>query len=352
MDKIDLRPYMDDIENRIDPDFETELIAKWKEYSDGKNTDSPFEPPRRTPKKSKLNWQHMHINDALLDETRMAYSQLEFMNAYLSTASKAPLNVRPNYGCSVIPYFFGAEMYVMPRDMECLPNARRAFTRDEIDKILEVPLPSFDCGIGPQIAAVEDVFAKMRRDYPKMGQFVYSDSPDLQGPMDNLEIMWGSDVFYAVYDEPEAVHALLNKITDFYIAYYEHWMKLAPNKEGYFVYRDRMCKGQVFLRDDSAMNLSPDFYMEFVYPYDARILKHFGGGGIHFCGRGHHFVPLMAKTPHLTQINMSQPEMNDMSKIFTATLDMGLNLTTTSGLMPKEPMQGKHDFSRLCFLNI
>ena len=39
------------------------------------------------------------------------------------------------------------------------------------------------------------------------------------------------------------------------------------------------------------MNLSPDMFMEFIFPYNQRLFDIFGGGGDHFCGRGDHFIP-------------------------------------------------------------
>ena len=38
------------------------------------------------------------------------------------------------------------------------------------------------------------------------------EQPDLQGPMDNLELLWGSELFYALYDLPDEIHALLDKL--------------------------------------------------------------------------------------------------------------------------------------------
>ena len=69
------------------------------------------------------------------------------------------------------------------------------------------------------------------------------------------------------------------------------------------------------LRDDSAMNLSPEFYTEFALKYDAELLEFFGGGVMHYCGKGDHFVPILAKEKALTAINLSQPHLNDMDII-------------------------------------
>ena len=102
----------------------------------------------------------------------------------------------------------------------------------------------------------------------------------------------------------------------------------------------------IALRDDSAMNLSPDFFSEFIAPYDGRLLRKYGGI-MHFCGRGDHFIERLAKLEGLNGINMSQPHLNDMDKVFAATIDKGLHLSLSTLSFDI----GKHDGSNLLFLD-
>jgi hypothetical protein len=74
------------------------------------------------------------------------------------------------------------------------------------------------------------------------------------------------------------------------------------------------------------MNLSPRMVREFATPYDQRLLDEFGGGAIHFCGRGDHYIEGLGALRGLHAINLSQPGLNDMEKIFTNTVDRGINL--------------------------
>lgn len=81
------------------------------------------------------------------------------------------------------------------------------------------------------------------------------------------------------------------------------------------------------------MNLSPDFYREYALKYDAQLLDYFGGGVMHYCGRGDHFVPILAKEKSLTGINLSQPHLNDMDVIYKAAAENGKKIVM---LPPKE----------------
>lgn len=81
---------------------------------------------------------------------------------------------------------------------------------------------------------------------------------------------------------------------------------------------------EIFLRDDSAINFSPEMFDEFIRPYDEALLDKFGGGAVHFCGRGDHFIESMSKMPGLYAINLTQPYLNDMETIFRNTVDKGV----------------------------
>jgi uroporphyrinogen-III decarboxylase len=142
--------------------------------------------------------------------------------------------------------------------------------------------------------------------------------------MDVCELLWGSDLFLALYDQTDLVHSLLAKISDTYEAFLDAWFQCSPPRDELHSYFGHAHLGAICVRDDSAMNLSPEMYREFILPYNDRILTHFGGGAIHSCGRVDHFVPLLREMPDLKGFNMSQPEYNDMEVVYTNTVDAGI----------------------------
>ncbi len=125
-------------------------------------------------------------------------------------------------------------------------------------------------------------YAEIARQYPKIGRTVSIYHPDMQGPMDICEVVWGGTIFYH--------------------------------------------KGAIMLRNDSAMNFSARMYQELIGPYDQRLLDEFGGGAIHFCGKGDHYIPAMSELRGLNAINLTQPELNDMEKVYRHTVDKGSKL--------------------------
>jgi len=62
-----------------------------------------------------------------------------------------------------------------------------------------------------------------------------------------------------------------------------------------------------------------------IQPYDERLLQKFGGGGLHFCRRGDHYIKHATTIDGLTTLNLSPAEYNDMARIFEHTVDKGIN---------------------------
>ena len=237
-----------------------------------------------------------------------------------------------DYGVGNISRLFGAEPFIMPYEMDTLPNVRPIpGGADGIRRLLDQDIPDMNGGGNHHIWAIGERLAEIRSKYPKIAQYVTIDNPDGQGPMDNCELLWGSGIFYDLYDEPELVHAFLRRITDTICVFFEKWMSIIPNETGLAGYFGRVARGKITLRNDSAMNLSPDFFNEFIVPYDGELLQHFGGGIVHFCGRGDHFIPSLAKLRGLSAIDMSQPHLNDMKLILSSVIDQGINLFVPAG---------------------
>lgn len=330
---MNLIPYLDDIERRLDEKTETAIYEAWRAFAMGEyNGEETFEAPRRTPSEASVTWKHVNVNDALADEDLMILSQLERCHVVLSTPSDALMIMRANYGVGNIASMFGAKKFIMPYEMDTLPNVYAIEGgADGIRRLLDAPQPDLHSGNCDQIWSVAERFVRIREKYPKIAQFVRIDNPDGQGPMDNCELLWGSDIFYAFYDEPELIHALLRRVTDTVRDFVEQWMKILPNTDGLASYFGRLGRGKIVLRDDSAMNLSPEIFDEFIAPYNGELLEYFGGGIVHFCGRGEHFADRLAKVKGLTCVDMSQPHLNNMDKIFTALPDQGINIFCPAG---------------------
>ena len=305
---------LEDIEARIDPATEDDYRNQWNAYWNTKLDVPVFVPERKKVSTPGVKIQHIHINDALENTELMLARELEDVSFCLSKPTPA-LGVRANYGTGIITSLFGAELFVMPREMKTLPTTRPIGDDAKIQQIAERGVPDLNTGFGERVFVFAELCRETFEKYPKIKKYVSVYHPDMQGPLDAADLLWGTDIFYAMYDDPELVHSLLRTVTDTYTGFMQKWYGYFPNDDRLAVHWRLMHPGNIMIRLDSAMNLSVDFYNEFSKPYDKELFDRFGGGCLHFCGRGDHFVGSALEIDSMYGINMSQPHLNDMNKI-------------------------------------
>ena len=341
---LSLRPetiaLLDDIESRIDPETEEDFAAQWYAFLHGRSQTPTFSPCRKKKSEPGIPVPRININDALADVETMLVHQLADVSHALNS-DRANLCVRANYGTGILSSLFGAEIFEMPREMNTLPTTKpfndTEIIRALVDKYMPNSIPDLYEGFGARVWAFADLWKQVCAQYPKIAKYVTIYHPDLQGPLDICELMWGCDMFYAMYDEPALVHDMLSLITDTYAAFLDKWFAMFPCGEEMNVHWINMRhRGRIMLRCDSAMNLSPAFYEEFAMPYDAKLLEHFGGGAMHFCGRGDHYIELLCSQPKLYSVNLSQPHLNKMEIIWRASVDRGLTVLGFPGAYERE----------------
>jgi len=316
---------LDDLEARIDEAQEEAYRAQWVAFLEGGLTEGFFSPPSRRPAPAKAAWPEIHINDALDDIDLMVWRELAAVSRILERGGNEALNVRSNYGVGIMASQLGCRIVQMDRSQGDLPTSL-PLGAGAIAGVLDAGVPSPRAGLGAKVLDTGERFLEVFEAYPKIGRWVNLYHPDLQGPIDNLELVWGSEFFYAVYDDPALVGDFMQLMADHYAAFIGAWFAMAPPGGAYSCHWGKMFKGRLMIRNDSLMNLSPATYRDLVFPHDQRLLRQFGGGAIHYCGRGDHFIEIMSGTEGLTCIQLSQPHLNDMETIFANTVDKGLVL--------------------------
>jgi len=321
-----LRMCLEDLEARIDPQVEDRLWQEWSDFSNDRFHDGLFMPRRARAAPPQVDWPEVSINAGLADMDMMALQQYGACSQQLAEGTGMLMNVRCNYGTSIIPLLFGVELFVMDEEANTLPTSRPLHDVDAIRRLVDAGVPEIRRKYMAQVLEMGAYYAEIAARYPKIGQYVQIYHPDLQGPMDIVEVVWGSSVFYSLYDRPELVKRFLEVVTETYIACMRAWTEVVPFRDGGNAHWGLYHKGNIMLRDDSAMNLSLEMFDEFVRPYDQRLLDTFGGGAIHFCGKGDHYAPALAQMHNLYAINLSQPEYNDMETIYTHIVDNAIKI--------------------------
>ena len=322
---MNLQPYFADLENRIDPPDEERMEREWKSFADLELKTGAFRTARGK-RPSNIEWQRVLINDALQDEELMIYRELYSVHEKLQEGSGELLSIRNNYGTGIIPSMLGAELFLAPREIDTLPAPYPLPGGQEgIARMLQNNKePDFSVGLAGKTFRVAERYLDLAAHYPKVKRYVNYYNPDLQGPLALCEAMWGSQVYYAFYDAPELVEETLRFLTNTFIDFLNRWQKLCQAiDESHSVDWGCLHRGHCIIRNDAAMNISGDMYEEMVMPHDQHIISQFGGG-VHFCGRGHHYIEHVSNIKGISCVNLSEPEMNDMEKIYSNTIDKGL----------------------------
>ncbi len=154
--------------------------------------------------------------------------------------------------------------------------------------------------------------------YPRASQAIQISLPDLQGPLDTAEQLWGSDVLLGLLENPSQVGALLDRIVEGMLELAAHFRRhacdrldpQANSQHGYII------PGRLMIRADTAILVSPDTYREVVAPTDAELLRRIGTGAIHFCGNGQHLIEPMLEIPALRGLDFGQSRMMDLGPIY------------------------------------
>jgi hypothetical protein len=327
---FDVSPYLEDLEQRIDPAVETQLLEDWKVFASQRFTGDLFSPRRLEPKPPNISWPKPTLNAALADPKLMLIRELRQCSDHLAGASGRLLAARANYGTSILPSLFGVKLFWMSEESDTLPTSWPLGGSEAVQKVLEKGPPDINGGLGRRVLEMGQYFLQVFAPYPNISRYITLYHPDLQGPLDVCEVLWGSSLLLDLYENPDLVTALLELVTQIYERFMRAWLHLVPSKNEYAVHWGMLHRGNIMLRSDSAMNVSTEMYQQFSAPYDQRLLEAFSGGALHFCGKGDHYITQVSSLPGLNAINLSQPEYNDMEIIYCNTIDRGVALLDLS----------------------
>jgi hypothetical protein len=265
----------------------------------------------------------------------MALQQLELCSQALAEGSGALLAVRCNYGTAILPSLFGAERFLMERELDTLPACRPlGGGADAVRRVLDRGVPDAKAGQGGVTLGMGQYYRDLFRHCPKLARHVYIYHPDLQGPLNVCEMLWGGSFYVDLYDRPGLVRDFLALIAETYVHFMRRWDEIVATKDkagmasphDYAVHWSMLHRGRIMLRDDAATNLSPAMFDEFVRPCDQRLLAELGGGALHFCGRGDHFIAQASQMSGVHAVNTTQPALNEVETILCHTVDKGVNL--------------------------
>jgi len=252
--------YLEELENRIDPAVEDRLLAEWEAFTEGRFEGDIFSPKRVNQVEAGIEWPQVSVNLAQNDLDAMVLQQYGACFDQLASGVGSLMTVRANYGTAIMPSLFGAELFVMDEELNTLQTSK-PLGAGAMEDLAEKGGPDMRAGLGASVLDAGQRFVQISAEYPKIGKYIHMYHPDMQGPMDLCEMLWGSEMF-----------------------------------------------------------------VDLIRPYDQRLLDELGGGAVHFCGRGSHYIASTCGMDWIHAIQLSQPHLNEMETIYRNTVDKGIKL--------------------------
>lgn len=243
------------------------------------------------------------------DPQKMLYEELKgALSAQAGRRESVP-SVRANMGCGIVPSLFGLEQDVFPDKMPWLQSHLSK------EQILEMK-PS-DLRINKEFALAIEHMDFMREQLHGSGVRIYP--VDIQGPFNTAHLVYGDDIFYQLYDDPDFVHHLLDLSCHAIIMAQDACLARNPDSDWFVPHYNSLAiprsLGGIKLSEDTSTLLNAEQLEEFVAPYIHRVLAYYGGGYIHYCGTNAHLYQLFLDEPLAYGLNFGNPEKHDMQKV-------------------------------------
>ncbi len=226
-----------------------------------------------------------------------------------------PCCLRPNVGTGIVASLFGAEIRLTDNNMPWV----EPIGVERIRRAVAEPMPDLQGGLMPQVIAQYAFFKAMLADYPKCREAFNITLPDLQGPFDTAAMLWGSEIFEALYTQQDLVSAFLQRIAETMLAVHDALVPYTADQlypHGQFQHTIGV-KGKLLIREDSAaVMISPAMYREIIRPANERLAATLGSVGFHFCGNGRHQVDNLLDIPGVVHLDFGQAYLMDIDEIY------------------------------------
>jgi hypothetical protein len=225
-----------------------------------------------------------------------------------------PCTLRANFGCGIVASLFGAHIEQVEENP---PWVHPHGTPEQCWEAIERDPLDFTRGWAPRVKERYAFYREILAGRPELSAVIKLVLPDLQGPMDTLEMLRGSDVFLDFCTDPDRVRAALETLAAAQIGFARHlalWLTDGP--QGWSHQHGFTIPGCILVRVDTAIMLSPQMYREQVKPHDERVLRELGGGGLHSCGKVDHLASEFLTLASGRCLDLGQPLLNDMDALY------------------------------------
>ena len=187
------------------------------------------------------------------------------------------------------------------------------------DLFIELAAKTLDAALALPVKTVDDPEMDAARGlalYHRLCERLESDrvwlrTPDFQGTLNTAAlVMDQQELMMAMFTDPELVHQLLGKVSDFLISYHRCLVAGAGGRVcgNIWPYTFLPADLGASFTEDMMPLLGPDQYQEFGVPYVEKLSRAFGGVHIHCCGEwGRHAANLAKSSAKILAVEFHYP---------------------------------------------
>jgi hypothetical protein len=241
--------------------------------------------------------------------------------------AEAVPSIRANMGCGIIPTMFGVEQMLFEDKMP--------WVKGHLSKGLLKEMTPEDLTFHGDMETAFSHMAYMSERMKGTGCRLFP--IDLQGAFDTAHIVYGDAIFLDLYDDPDFVHHLLDLSCHAIEKGMDACLSCIPDSIETIAHYNNLamprCRGGVKISEDTSTLLSQGQIKEFVVPYMSRLLKHFNGGYVHYCGENPHLFAAVMSQELAYGLNFGNPEKHDMEYVLERCSQAG---KIYYGSIPKE----------------
>ena len=235
-----------------------------------------------------------------------------------------PYTIRANFGTVIIASLFGGK--VEQRD-DNPPWVRHFESPDEFKSVFDKDPMDFSQGICPQVVERYRFYNDILADFPNLQKCIKIVLPDLQGPLDSLELLRGSEIYTDFILNPEMIEKGLKRMARAQVGFAQHLQPFISEGTDDYTYQHAVpIKGNILIRNDSAIMISSEMYAAQVAPHDEFVLKETGGGGIHSCGKIDFNLNEIFNLPSIQCFDFGQSYLNDVNAVYPLAKEMKIPL--------------------------
>lgn len=281
-----------------------------------------------------FNSKEIHYNPE-----KMLCNELKGALMSVKAGMEAVPSVRANMGCGIFPTLFGVKQELFEDKM---PWVLEHLSKETLSK-----MGPEDLKISDEFKAGLEHMAYMAQALEGTGCMVYP--MDLQGAFDTAHLVYGDQIFYDLYDDPDFIHHILELSCQAIFMGMQECFKIIPGSQARVAHYNSLVmprsKGGIKISEDTSTLLSKAHIDEFVVPYMHKLLERFGGGYIHYCGRNAHLFEAVMNEPLAYGLNFGNPDKHDMYSVLEA---CAARDKIYYGLIIKDESEPAEEYFRKC----